>query len=158
MIILTMTNPNKQKKYIKRMLQLAGRREFSCPLGIISIYWSDILLNGQEITDSSILSRIIDEIKNPKNWWNDLGCPEYKIYKYLTEEKEYGELGIPEIGGWRKIAAIKTAKTVYVQSEFGVTEYFSNLSPEIQKEILEVVESAARGLVMKKINGRKKVY
>ena len=140
------------------MLQLAGRREFNCPLGIISIYWSDILLNGQEITDSSILSRIIDEIKNPKNWWKDLGCPEYKIYEFLTRKKEYGELSIPEIDGWKKVAALKSSKTVYVQSEFGITEYFSNLSPEIQKEILKVVESAAQGLVMKKINGRKKIY
>jgi hypothetical protein len=151
-------NPNKQKRFIKKTLQAAGRREFKCPLGIVSIFWSDILLDGHEVTDSRVLSRIIEEIKNPKNWWHDLGCPEYKIYKYLTKGKEFGELGIPEIGGWKKIAAIKSAKTVYVQSEFGITEFFYNLTPELQKEILEAVESAARGIVMRDLNGRKEVY
>ena len=158
MITLKMTNPNKQKKYIKRILQSAGRREFNCPLGLVSVYWSDILLNGHEVTDSGVLSRIIDEIKNPKNWWDDLGCPEYKIYKYLTQRKEYGELGIPNIGGWKKIAALKTSRIVYVQSEFGITEFFYNLTPELQKEILESVESAARGIVMKNSNERNKIY
>ena len=158
MITLIEMNPNKQKKFIKKSLQAAGRREFECPLGLVSIFWSDILLNGHEVTDSGILSRIIEEIKNPKNWWNDLGCPEYKIYEYLTKGKEYGELGLPEIGGWKKIAAIRSARTVYVQSEFGITEFFYNLTPELQKEILDAVESAARGIVMKNLYERKKIY
>lgn len=151
-------NPNKQKKFIKKSLQAAGRREFECPLGLVSIFWSDILLNGREVTDSEVLSRIIEEIKNPKNWWNNLSCPEYKIYKYLTDGKEYGELGLPNIGGWKKIAAIKSAKTVYVQSDFGITEFFYNLTPELQEEILEAVESAARGIVMKNLYERRKIY
>lgn len=157
MITLEM-NPNKQKKFIKKSLQAAGRREFDCPLGLVSIFWSDILLNGREITDSGVLSRIIEEIKNPKNWWSDLSCPEYKIYKYLTKGKEYGELGLPNIGGWKKIAALRSARTVYVQSEFGITEFFYNLTPELQKEILGAVESAAQGIAIKSLNERREIY
>lgn len=135
------------ERYIKQVLRTSGRNFFQSPTqGRITISGNKIYSNGEWTLSEDAINKVCSELEDYKLWWgeNYETDPEYLIFTelmkdYYKRSNEYYETNLPDGTGYKKVFALKTPRSVYVEKRGHDRTLLRDLPEDVQESICRTI-------------------